>query len=81
MANTKYINWYTRENYDRLSVFLPKGSRERIKTAAAENGQSINEFIRHLIPKELIAQREYKGRVENNDDYSGHDDSRDTAQT
>lgn len=57
-----YRNWYTANNYDRLSVFLPKGSRERIKAEAQLRGVSINEFIKNLIPKSLIAEREFVRR-------------------
>jgi len=62
--STDYINWYTKENYDRLSVFLPKGSRDRIKEEAKAKGLSLNEFVRSFIPDELIADREYIGKRE-----------------
>lgn len=32
-------------NLDRLSVAAPKGTKERWKTAAAEQGKSLNQFI------------------------------------
>lgn len=62
--STDYINWYTKENYDRLSVFLPKGSREMIKAEAKAKGLSLNEFVRSFIPDSLIADREYIGKRE-----------------
>ena len=76
--DSKYINWYTSANYDRLNIFLPKGSRERIKQEAKSKGKSLNEFIRSLIPERLIAEREYIGRTEkkNDDtDYPGFQNS------
>lgn len=38
-------NKYNKENYERISVVVPKGSRERIKEAAAADGQSVNRYI------------------------------------
>lgn len=75
MRDSKYINWYTSANYDRLNIFLPKGSRERIKQEAKSKGQSLNEFIKSLIPERLIAERAYIGKVEKKNDNSGYQDS------
>jgi hypothetical protein len=73
MANdSKYINWYSSANYDRLNVFLPKGSREKIKMEAKNRGQSLNEFIRSLIPERLIAERKFVRKRETENEDSGH---------
>lgn len=40
-------------NLDRISIALPKGQKERIKEAAAQNGESVNKFIARLIDAEL----------------------------
>lgn len=69
--NNKYVNWYTSVNYDRLNIFLPKGSREKLKQEAKRKGQSLNEFIKNLIPEHLIAEREFIGKREKNNDDSG----------
>lgn len=45
-------------NLDRLSVALPKGQREIIKSAAATAGESINKYI-----ATAIAQRMERDRV------------------
>lgn len=40
-------------NLDRISIALPKGQKELIKEAAAQNGESVNKFIARLIEAEL----------------------------
>lgn len=55
-----YRNWYARQNYDRISMFVPKGSRVRIQQAARAAGQSMNAYLVSFIPKSLIAERDYK---------------------
>ena len=55
-ANKKsleYINKYTKENYDRITILRSKGERERLKKLAAEKGISVNEMINSLIDKYL----------------------------
>lgn len=66
-----YVNWYNSQNYDKLTVVVPKGTTENIRKEALKQGLSVGEFIRRLIPKHLIAERVYKGRKNKNDDYSG----------
>lgn len=39
-------------NLDRLSIALPKGYREDLKTIADRNGLSVNGYIRSLIEKD-----------------------------
>lgn len=50
---SKYIQQYTKENYDRVVLQLPKGQRERIKAKAKENGLSMNAWISQLINDKL----------------------------
>lgn len=59
-----YINWYNNQNYDRITIIAPKGTRENIKAEAKRNGQSANEFLLKLIPQHLVAERIYIGRTE-----------------
>lgn len=40
-----YINEYNRENYERIGLMLPKGTKERL----AKTGQKTNALIRELI--------------------------------
>ena len=42
-------NNYIKGNFDRVSVTLPKGTRERIKAT----GESVNSFINNVVKKEL----------------------------
>lgn len=41
----KAINRYSKNNYDRLAVVVPKGSAEQIKAAAASENKSTNRYI------------------------------------
>ena len=45
----KRQNEFIRENYDRVSVTLPKGTKDRIQAT----GESINGFISRLVEQEL----------------------------
>ena len=44
-AQKRATTKYTRENYDKILVTLPKGERETIKKAAEAEGKSTNAFI------------------------------------
>ena len=50
----EYINQYTKENYDRITILRTKGERERLKALAASKGKSVNEMINSLIDKYLL---------------------------
>lgn len=41
------------KNYDRITVFVKKGERDRLKSYAASRGMSLNAFIKHCVDKEL----------------------------
>ena len=43
-------NEYNRQNYDRVALVLPKGTKERIKAAGIE---SVNGYIKELILEDL----------------------------
>lgn len=45
----KRQNEYIKDNYDRVSITLPKGTKERIKNA----NESINGFISRVVLQEL----------------------------
>ena len=40
-------------NLDRLSIALPKGSRERIKAHAEGRGESVNRFIARAVEETM----------------------------
>lgn len=44
-AQKRATTKYTRENYDKILVTIPKGEREGIKQAAEAAGMSMNAFI------------------------------------
>lgn len=41
----QYINEYKRENYDRLSILIPKGRKKDIKTIADSKGVSVSQLV------------------------------------
>lgn len=45
----KYRNEYSRTNYDRFSVMLPKGKKAEYMQLAAAQGQSLNAVINQLL--------------------------------
>ena len=49
----KRQNKYNAAKYDKIGLMLPKGSKEKIKAAAAGKNMSVNAFITELIKKEL----------------------------
>ena len=48
-----YQTSYNKEKYDRISLMLPKGEKDRIKTAAVAAGESVNEFINKAIKQRI----------------------------
>ena len=46
-------NTYNAAKYDKIGLMLPKGSKEKIKQAAAEKNLSVNAWITELIKKEI----------------------------
>ena len=53
----KYIADYVKENYDRMTVRLPKGQLSILKERAAQKGMSINGYITQLINKDANDER------------------------
>ena len=43
--DTAYKNDFARAAYDRISVIVPKGEREQIKSAADAAGESLSAYI------------------------------------
>lgn len=50
-ANLKY----ERANYERISITLRKGDRDRIKALAEKSGKSVNAWAKELIYAQLAA--------------------------
>ena len=56
---SKYINDFIKEKYDRINLTVPAGMKATIKSWAAQEGKSVNEYINGLIVQDL----EKKGGV------------------
>ncbi len=55
-----YINAYVKEKYDRISLILPKGGKDRLQQAARAAGLSASAYIVYLLEAE--AQRQTLSR-------------------
>ena len=44
-GKTEYKNKWVQENMDRISFVVPKGYKDILKQAAAEDGDSMNGYI------------------------------------
>ncbi len=51
-------NKYNAKAYDRIVIFLPKGEKDSVKTAADVAGQSMNAYIKQAIAERM--ERENK---------------------
>ena len=63
MANaTAYKNKFISENYDRINLTMPKGSKAVLQAHASKTGESVNSFINRAIweTMERDEQRENK---------------------
>lgn len=52
-AQQKAVNKYVKENYDRVSVNLPKGKKDIVQDCASSNGMSVNAFINAAIDEKI----------------------------
>lgn len=48
-----YNNQFVKDNYDRISVFTPKGEREKIREHAKGCGESVNAFVNRAIKEQM----------------------------
>lgn len=63
--STKYKNNFDRENYDRISVNVAKGQREKIKAHAESRNESINAFIARAIREQMKRDQDAASDVPN----------------
>ena len=56
----KYQDDYNLRNYDRMTLLMQKGTKEKLSTIAAEKGISVNGLINTLI-SEMIEHYEMAG--------------------
>jgi uncharacterized protein (DUF1778 family) len=52
-AATKAKNKYNAENYERISLNVPKGEKDKIKEHAEAMGESVNAFINRAISETM----------------------------
>lgn len=52
-AGFEYQNRFNRENYDRVTVMLPKGDKAALQAAAQSAGVSVGEYIRQAIEAKM----------------------------
>ena len=48
-----YIAQYQKDNYDRITVKSPKGTKEKLKAAATLKNMKLSEFVLYCVNKEL----------------------------
>lgn len=48
-----YIAQYQKDNYDRITVMAPKGTKEELKSAAKFKNMALSAFVLDCINKEL----------------------------
>lgn len=46
-------NDYNKQKYDRLSIMLPKGTRDKYKAYAQSRGMSLNALVVYLLDKDI----------------------------
>lgn len=52
-ASTRAKNKYNAENYDRISLSVPKGKKDKIKAFAESKGESLNGYVNRVIDEDM----------------------------
>lgn len=55
MNKTAYKNQFNANNYERIYLSVPKGTKHMIKKLAADNNMSVNKYFLMLLQKEQTA--------------------------
>lgn len=55
-------NEYNRKNYERVSVMLPAGEREKVRAAAKGKGMSMNSYIIEAIQEKMSNIEQYENK-------------------
>ena len=55
-AQSKAVNKYVKNNYDRLELLMPKGKKEVIKSYAAAVDESLNGYIKKAVTNRIKAE-------------------------
>lgn len=56
-AATRAKNKYNAENYERISLNVPKGDKDKIKAHAESMGESVNGFINRAIENQIAKDK------------------------
>lgn len=56
-----YNNQYNAEKYDRVTVMLPKGEKESLKSHAVARGESVNAFLQRAIAETMERDKKSAG--------------------
>ena len=63
--STAYKNDFTRANYDRISIVIPKGQKQAIEAHAQSKGESVNGLVNSLLRADMgLSEEEWKGKQE-----------------
>lgn len=52
-AQQRAVNKYMKENYDRVNLTLPKGTKDKVRAHAESRGESLNAFITRAIEETM----------------------------
>lgn len=53
-SNNKHVNNYVKKAYDRISIFVPKGTLDAYKQFAADRGMSVNALFNTAVNEMLL---------------------------
>ena len=57
-AGQKAVDKYVKNNYDNLTVRVPKGRKDEIKAHAESRGESLNGFVNRAIDETTARDKE-----------------------
>lgn len=52
-AHQAAVNRYMARHYDRITMTVPKGEKEKIKAHAEANGESVNGYLYRLVREDM----------------------------
>lgn len=56
-AHQAAVNRYMARHYDRITMTVPKGEKEKIKARAEANGESVNGYLSRLVREDMEKNR------------------------
>ena len=54
----KSVNDYNKKTYDRVTVLLPKGDRDKLRKYARTHGESMNAYLLRLIQEDIAKEEQ-----------------------